>query len=74
MRTVGLTTLDNQRLRLEREILEAKKKIAILTDSDYLDMNSINQLKDSIERNMQLISMISQHRPAKVSSFSAKVV
>lgn len=74
MRTASLTTLDNQRLRLEKEIIKAKQRIVLISEGEYPDVGSINQLRESIERNMQLITMIDQHRPAKVSGFSAKVL
>ena len=74
MRSVRMTTLDNQRQRLEREIIEAKKKIISIGEGSFPNLKVVNQLRESIERNMQLISMIEQHRPAKVSGLKAKVI
>ncbi|WP_231875616.1 hypothetical protein, partial [Oleiphilus sp. HI0086] len=74
MRTLRLTTLDNQRQRLEREIIETKKKIVAANEGAFPDLGLVKQLRDSIERNMQLISMIDQHRPARISKLKAKVI
>ncbi len=74
MRTLGLTTLDNQRQRLERENIDTKQKIVALSEGEYPNLALLNQLRESIERNMQLITMIKQHRPAKVSNLRVKAL
>lgn len=74
MRTLRLTTLDNQRQRLEREIIEAKQKIVAISGGEFPNVMLLNQLRESIERNMQLITMIEQHRPAKLSNLRVKAL
>jgi len=56
-----MRTLQFQRQRLESEIIESKSKVWQIRDSDFPDLKALNQLHDTIERNMQLINMIDQH-------------
>lgn len=61
MRTLRMTTLDCQRQRLEQEIIDSKKKILLIRESDFPDLKQITQLRETIERSMQLLSMLEQH-------------
>ena len=56
-----MKTLEFQRQRLESEIITSKLRIRQIKESDFPDLNFLNQLHDSITRNMQLIGMIEQH-------------
>jgi len=56
-----MRTLEHQKQRLEGEIMSSKTKIWQIRDSEFVDLNALNQLRDTIERNMQLINMIDQH-------------
>ncbi len=61
MNVAAMTTLDSQRDKLEREIIETKQLIVHIKEGAYPDISKLNQLKDTIERHMQLINMIDQH-------------
>lgn len=61
MSAVGMTTLDCQRQNLEKEIIKTKDMIWSLKQSDFPDLAYLGQLRDKVERNMQLINMIDQH-------------
>ena len=62
-----MRTLEFQRQRLEKEIMASKQGIRTIRESDFPDVNALNQLHDAIERNMQLIGMIDQHLDAQSS-------
>ena len=56
-----MRTLEFQRQHLENDIIESKAKIRLIKESDFPDINALNQLHDTITRNMQVIGMIDQH-------------
>lgn len=56
-----MNTLAQQKCRLESEIIAAKQNIAALKESDVMDLKAINHHAETIERNMQLITMIDNH-------------
>ena len=56
-----MRTLEFQKQRLESEIIASKSKIWEIRESQFPDLKALNQLHDTIERNMQLINMIDQH-------------
>lgn len=60
-----INTLEQQKQRLETEILESEKQIWRVRASRFPDLKLLNQLNESIERNTQLIDMIDLHlKPA----------
>jgi hypothetical protein len=56
-----MNTLEQQHKRLEEEIIIAKERIWQIRDSRFPDLKLLNQLNETIERNMQLIDMIALH-------------
>jgi len=56
-----MTTIEFQRKRLEDELIAAKQKITLVRNSRFPDINTLNQLQDTVERNLQLIGMIDHH-------------
>mgnify|MGYP000597813827 CR=1 FL=1 len=56
-----MNTLEHQHKRLEKEIIAAKERIWQIRDSRFPDLKLLNQLDETIERNMQLIDMIALH-------------
>jgi len=56
-----MNTLEQQQNRLEEEIISAKERIWKIRDSRFPDLKLLNQLNETIERNMQLINMIALH-------------
>jgi len=56
-----MNTLEQQRQRLENEIISTKERIWQIKDSKLPDLKALNLLNETIERNMQLIGMIEQH-------------
>lgn len=56
-----MSLLEAHKQRLEREIVDAKTKIWQMQNSDFPDLMTINQLKEAVERNWQLIEMIDMH-------------
>lgn len=56
-----MNTLAQQKKRLEAEIIDAKTCLASLKDQCVPDIKSIKLHSETIERNMQLISMIDNH-------------
>lgn len=56
-----MRTLLEQRKRLEREIIATKEMLAERASESVSDIKTIQLHKDTIERNMQLISMIDNH-------------
>ena len=60
-----MNTLEQQQNRLEEEIIAVKERIWQIRDSSFPDLKLLNQLNETIERNIQLIDMIALHlRPA----------
>ena len=53
-----MNTLEQQRTRLEEEIIAAKERIWKIRDSKFPDLKLLTQLNETVERNMQLIYMI----------------
>jgi len=68
MRTLRMTTLDCQRQGLEQEIIESKKKILMIRESAFPDLKLVSQLRESIERNLQLIAMIEEHTAPRATN------
>jgi len=56
-----MNTLAQQKIRLETEIIAAKQSIVALKECAITDFKTINHHAETIERNMQLISMIDNH-------------
>ena len=56
-----MNTLEQQRERLENEIISTKERICQIKDSKLPDLKALNLLNETVERNMQLIGMIEQH-------------
>jgi len=56
-----MNTLEQQHKRLEEEIFVAKERILQVRRSRFPDLKLLNQLNETIERNMQLIDMILLH-------------
>jgi len=56
-----MNTLEQQYKRLEEEIFVAKERIWEIRGSRFPDLKLLNQLNETIERNMQLIDMIATH-------------
>ena len=56
-----MNTLEQQHKRLEEEIIAAKERVWQIRDSRFPDLKLLNQLNETIERNMQLIDMIALH-------------
>jgi len=61
-----MNTLEAQKQRLENEIIRAKARMLELHQNEYPDLNLLGSLKELVERNFQLISMIDQHTTANV--------
>ena len=64
MKAVRMTTLECQRKNLEREIIQTKEMMWDVKESEYPDIGLLNQLRDKVERNLQLINMIDHHLDA----------
>lgn len=62
-----MNLLEAHKQRLEQEIIAAKEKIWTLKESEFPDLIALNQLKESVERNWQLIEMIDQHLHGDIS-------
>ena len=58
---VVINTLEQQQQRLEKEIVAVKEQIWQVRASRFPDLKLLNQLNETIERNMQLIDMIAMH-------------
>jgi len=56
-----MNTLEQQRQRLENEIIETKERIRKVKGGRFPDLKALNLLNETIERNLQLIGMIEQH-------------
>jgi len=56
-----MNTLEQQRQRLENEIIETKERIIKVKGGRFPDLKALNLLNETIERNLQLIGMIEQH-------------
>jgi len=56
-----MNTLEQQQNRLEEEIIAVKERIWQIRDSSFPDLKLLNQLNETIERNIQLIDMIALH-------------
>ena len=56
-----MNTLEQQRKRLEEEIIAVKQKIWQVRESKFPDLKLLKKLNETIERNMQLIDMIALH-------------
>ena len=56
-----MNTLQQQHKRLEAEIIATKERIWQIRNSKSPDFKLLNQLNETIERNMQLIDMIAMH-------------
>jgi len=56
-----MNTLEQQYKRLEEEIIVAKERIWQIRGARFPDLKLLNQLNETIERNMQLIDMIASH-------------
>jgi len=56
-----INTLEQQRQRLENEIIETKERILKVKAGRFPDLKALNLLNETIERNLQLIGMIEQH-------------
>jgi len=56
-----MNTLEAHKLRLEKEIREAEENIRRIRVSEFPDLKALNALQESIERNRQVIGMVSNH-------------
>ncbi len=56
-----MNTLSVHKARLEAEIVQAKVKIQRIRESEFPDLKALNELNDSVQRNLQLIGMIDNH-------------
>ncbi len=56
-----MNTLRYQRQRLENGIIASKERIRAIRESEFLDLKTLHQLNETIERNLQLICMIDHH-------------
>lgn len=67
-----MDTLQYQRQRLEDEVIDANANIRMIRESEFPDLNALQQLMESIERNKQLIGMIDNHRQCDLQSVSKR--
>ncbi len=56
-----MNTLQMQKVRLQEEIRVAQQKIVQIESEGGMDVKTLRQLRDSIARNRQLMSMIDDH-------------
>jgi len=56
-----MNTLQYQRQRLEDEMNVAKANMQLIRESEFPDLKTLQQYRESIERNQQLIGMIDNH-------------
>ena len=56
-----MNTLEQQRQRLENEIIDTKERIWKVKGGRFPDLKALNLLNETIERDLQLIGMIEQH-------------
>jgi hypothetical protein len=56
-----MNTLEQQQKRLEKEIVAVKEQIWQVRGSRFPDLKLLNQLNETIERDLQLIDMIALH-------------
>ena len=58
---IVMNTLEQQQKRLEKEIVAVKEQIWQVRGSRFPDLKLLNQLNETIERDLQLIDMIALH-------------
>jgi hypothetical protein len=62
---MAVTTLEAQRVRLERELLDAEQQLLVIRQNSVPNFKQINFYSDLIVRNRELMNMIDTHLQLK---------